>query len=149
MNRFHAASVLLVIALASALCVASAFSQPAGNPAEGVGEQPQAEQDTLTLRDPFWPIGWHPPNFDRNRRPDDDISGHLRWEEALRLLKITGLSRKPDGTYLAVLKGAGVVEKGDLVSVRHNLLVYRWRIADITSEGIMPERIDASRNYQR
>ena len=95
---------------------------------------------TLT-RDPFWPIGWEPPRLGRmtTNAPVKDVL--TKWDKARAILQVTGLSKSPDGKYLAILKGIGVVEEGDTVSVNYMGLNYKWKITSVTSKGIVPERI--------
>jgi hypothetical protein len=146
MNRLNAAAVCFLVGLAWALLQGEIRAQPdpAGQPPPTEGQDLQRPAGT-ELRDPFWPIGWRPPGFGNSAQPAQKLNGQVKWDEARRQLEITGLSKKPDGSYLAIIKGAGVVEKGDVVSVRCDSLVYRWRIVDITGEGIIPEQLTVSK----
>jgi hypothetical protein len=116
---------------------AAAAAAPGSPPAEA------PHDDVSRLRDPFWPVGWSPPKLGRVQpdAPPRDTSGLVRWADALATLRVIGLSRKADGSFLAVLKGVGVVEKGDTFSVTLDDLVYRWKVATITKDGIIPEKI--------
>jgi hypothetical protein len=102
-----------------------------------------AEQNPLP-RDPFWPVGWTPPKLGPvaagtpTSAPVKDIT---HWDDARKLIQVTGMSRTKDGKYLAILKGIGVAEEGDTVSITYMGLVYRWKIKSITSKGLVPERI--------
>jgi len=122
---------------------ASAGAAATNAPAAG-GAAP-AVTNFNALRDPFWPIGWRPPTFDRDRSGDEDRSGLIRWDEATRLLRVNGLSRKTGGGYVAFLTDIGVIEAGQTVSVQYRGLTYRWRIKRITAEGIVPQRIGVFR----
>ena len=96
---------------------------------------------TLT-RDPFWPVDWEPPQLGKvstNRPATNTVL--TEWDKARASLQVTGLSKGKDGKYLAVLKGIGVVEEGDTVSVNLVGLNYRWKIVSITVNGIVPERV--------
>lgn len=113
-------------------------------PTEAEGTNQVAAVDIMTLRDPFWPVGWRPPNF--GKADVADTGGEvLQWDAAGRLLSITGLSKKAGGGYLAIIKGAGVVEAGDTLAVRYQGLTYKWRIKKITNTGIIRERGSVSR----
>ena len=96
------------------------------------------------VRDPFWPTGWAPPSFGQIGINDDDHGALAKWAEARKLLQVTGLSRGPDGKYLAILKGIGVVQEGDTVPVNYGDLTYRWKIRSIGGDGIVPEKAGAS-----
>jgi len=101
--------------------------------------------DSERLRDPFWPIGWVPPEFgDNDAQAHRQVGGLRRWQDALRLIEIVGLSKKIDGTYIAMVKGIGVVEEGDVVSVDYEDFTYKWHVRKITSKGIVPERLGAT-----
>jgi len=107
-----------------------------------------ADTPVASLRDPFWPVGWTPPKPvaaapvphqapvapKQNRSP-------VRWEEARKLLKVTGLSKTTEGKAFAILKDVGVVEESDIVTVTLDGLVYKWRVTGVTEDGIVPEQI--------
>jgi len=94
------------------------------------------------LRDPFWPIGWRPADLGRVSKLDGtDQSGLIKWRQAARKLKLSGISKAKGGKFLAVLKGAGVIEEGDTISVNHNGLTYKWVVRSITAEGMVPEKV--------
>ena len=96
-----------------------------------------------TLRDPFWPIGWTPPKITVTDEGPVVVQPRapVRWNDARKRLQISGLSRMPDGRYLAILKGIGVVEEADVVAVTLVDFVYKWRITSITEKGFVPEQI--------
>jgi hypothetical protein len=101
------------------------------------------ELPTRLLRDPFWPVGWAPPNFGQIGIEEGDRNALAKWAEARKQLLVTGLSRGADGKFVAILKGIGVVQEGDTVSVNYGDLTYKWRLRSISSDGIDPERIGA------
>lgn len=138
MTRPSLAAMLILTTLLSteAFAVEPTPPAPSGDHA--------AAGDFNKLRDPFWPVGWKPPSLGRVAE-SEDLAAMSKWRAAERLLKVSGLSRKPDGTYLAILEKAGIVEKGDMVSVKYLGLTYKWRIKDITGEGMLPERISVDR----
>lgn len=109
-------------------------------------QTPPAEVDgsnsVLTLtRDPFWPVGWEPPVPGKVSANTTVENVPTKWDEARALLQLTGLSKSLNGKYLAILKGIGVVEEGETVSVHLKGLNYKWKITSITSKGIVPERM--------
>lgn len=101
----------------------------------------EASQVVTLTRDPFWPVGWEPPQMGPVTGDMPTKSLLTNWDEARALLQVTGLSKTRDGKYLAILKRIGVVEQGDTVSVNFRGLNYKWKIASVTSKGIVPERI--------
>ncbi|NQT92128.1 MAG: hypothetical protein HQ559_05150 [Lentisphaerae bacterium] len=115
--------------------------------AEGTSTNAPAAPDTSfeVRRDPFWPVGWVPPDFGMS---DDAAAPKLqpasRWKQALRLLKVTGITEGTD-EYIAVIKGIGVVEEGDVIAVNYQGLIYKWIVRSINGKGIVPERLSISR----
>lgn len=93
-----------------------------------------------TLRDPFWPIGWTPPEQASATLVAKATVGQYRWKQALATFELTGLSKKVDGTYVAVLRGVGVVEPGDTIKTVYEGFEYGWQIQEITKKGIEPVR---------
>lgn len=108
----------------------------------GVDEAASQTLPTDGLRDPFWPVGWMPqPVADKGAVTGPQPKSPIRWEDAAELLRISGLSAKPDGSYLAIIKGVGVVEENDIISVNFSGLSYRWKVIAISNTGIKTERI--------
>jgi hypothetical protein len=99
--------------------------------------------DIMTLRDPFWPSGWRPPNFGK-KKTAAEITSPIKWHEAASLLRIAGLTKKPNGNYIAIIKGYGLIEKGDTLTVNYQGLIYTWKITNITSKGIERKKISVS-----
>ena len=99
-----------------------------------------AEVQLSMLRDPFWPVGWTPPNYGRikSKQADDDLT---KWEMARKHLEITALSAKVGGGFVAIIKNVGVIEEGDPLSVTYEGLVYKWKVTSITGKGIVTERV--------
>jgi hypothetical protein len=93
------------------------------------------------LRDPFWPVGWEPPPTEPVKGKTVQKADLIKWDEARKSIHVTGLSKDSRGKFIAIIKGIGVVEPGDTISVRHSGLVYKWKVSDITTKGIVPEQI--------
>jgi len=135
---------LLAFSGARAFAAEAPRAEPAAPAAEPTApaEAVSAVSESESLRDPFWPVGWKPapvvaePDRPQVVRPVRVIA----WDEAAKKLKLSGIS-KSAGVYLAVLQGIGVVEKGDVISIEHGELTYRWIVRSITSKGIVPERL--------
>jgi hypothetical protein len=107
-------------------------------------QSPQPLEDLY--RDPFWPVGWRPPEADSPSEGESPAEEEtpIKWDEALDKLRVIGISETLDGTYLAVIKGIGLVEAGETVAIEHDGLVYRWRIRRISKRGIAPEQLDVT-----
>ncbi len=110
-------------------------------------EKAVAKNDAVIsdLRDPFWPIGWEPQPEQPNepvQKPVQPRSAVVNWEGAMAKIKISGISETFEpGVYIAIVKGYGVVEKGEILTIRFDGMAYQVLIKDITSEGVVPERL--------
>jgi hypothetical protein len=118
----------------AATAAAAAPSSPAPAAAEAAGPLP---------RDPFWPVGWQPPDFGRAKEaePEKEKSSLIKWTEAAKLLKVRGITRSGK-RFFAVVSGMGVVEAGDVITVDLEGLTYRWTVAEITEKGLAPRKLD-------
>ncbi|MCK5529338.1 MAG: hypothetical protein KAI74_06610 [Kiritimatiellae bacterium] len=131
-----------------------------------------AETDIMTIRDPFWTPGWKPPNFGKKKseiaaeakaKADaealalslatdltetntglEKVESPTQWNKAGRILKISGLTQTPNGSYIAVIKGYGLVKEGDDIAVKYKGLTYKWRITKVTKQGISRKRLTVS-----
>jgi hypothetical protein len=94
-----------------------------------------------TLRDPFWPVGFHPEAkaSKEARAHESRIRESVLWPK----LKLSAISRTTQGSFIAIVDGIGIVEAGDIVSMRRKGLIYRWRINKVSSKGISRTRLDA------
>lgn len=135
---------LWATACTSALLASLALADSPADPAAGAGQTNAAPPAVSEPRDPFWPVGWEPPKVGlaaADTSPVQAPKPPTQWDEARKLLQVTGLSRRvTDGKYFAIVKGIGVVEEGDSVTVIHNGQMYKWKIKSISSKGIVPER---------
>lgn len=110
-------------------------------------------------RDPFWPVGYVP----KKRVTQPQGGGGMQkgsavvevapepvrlpaWDEARKRLDIRGISliheknsRTPK--YLAMIAGK-LFETGNMVSVKYDDRLYRWRVKDITTEGVSLQKVD-------
>ena len=118
---------------------------------------------TAVRRDPFWPVGFVPKRTDKalpaagKGSPTAGNPGGtasqpapkaVDWEEALRHLDIRGISRvardRTSGreAYFAVVNGR-IVEEGDTVASSWEGRVYRWRVGQITPNGVQLSKLDS------
>jgi hypothetical protein len=136
--------ILGVLALGSAVMAETADSTVEPAAVDTVLE----EKDVL--RDPFWPVGYAPappepevPEEEEKEETEEDLPPvePEKWP----VLKIRGLSKDGKGNHLAILDKIGIVEEGDIVSFKHDNLVYRWQVKKITDKGVSQERLGVQR----
>ncbi len=94
-------------------------------------------------RDPFWPVGYRPaPELVRAAEAAVTVVPvQSRWQEARKRLKIQGLTHG-NLRFMAVINGR-MVETGDRVGVEMDGVRYRWRVQEITHQGVTLENVDA------
>lgn len=80
-------------------------------------------------RDPFWPVGYNPVESSHDQEPDIP---QLEWPP----LPVRGRARAGDGSFRALIQGAGVVETGETVSLFSQGHWFHWRIDAITPEEV-------------
>jgi hypothetical protein len=56
---------------------------------------------------------------------------------------VRAISRTTQGSFIAIVHGIGIVESGDIVSMRRKGLIYRWKINKVSRKGISRTRLDA------
>lgn len=112
-------------------------------PEQKKDDQPDSELPSHLIRDPFWPIGWAPKDWGKDVDEVKKIGGLRKWSSARKEILVTGVSQSR-GKYFAVIKGQGLKEIGDIISITHMGLVYRWKITDIKPTGIATEKLDVT-----
>ncbi|MEI6563273.1 MAG: hypothetical protein WCO42_03075 [bacterium] len=110
---------------------------------------------TPSQRDPFWPVGYAPkpvvrkPEMSPEKRsgetPPDIPRGPL-WDEARKKLDIRGISLIHDkmtgkSRYLAMVSRK-LIEEGNVISIKYDNLVYRWKVVGINEEGLSLQKLD-------
>ena len=140
--RERALFLLIMLLAQSAVCQENATPAPAAAPAP---VPPQVQ-----LRDPFWPVGYAPQKRDESvvattttnvtsQGPVAAVpAAGVIWPE----LKVKGLTRQADGTYLAIIEGAGVVEAGQIAKIKRDGMIFRWKITEINKKGIFKQKLD-------
>lgn len=99
----------------------------------------ETEDVLLTLRDPFWPVGYQPVSLEQQqaKAAEMEIATRAQWPELpLRAISHAGRQR-----FIAFIDKIGLVEAGDVVLMQEDGLVYRWRIESITEDGIVSTRL--------
>ena len=90
------------------------------------------------IRDPFWPVGFYPEWW---RQPAEktgsaeEVSAPDKWSEAMKQVKVSGMSRMGNSGFFAVVNGRTVTE-GDTVSVMMDGKTYRWTVTEIGEKGL-------------
>lgn len=93
------------------------------------------EWEQELLRDPFWPVGFFPPDWQRKA----DVLGQPAlgdeggWKAASAKLRVSGTSRLGDRT-AAIINGE-MRKTGDQVQVLHEGKTYQWEIIGIGADG--------------
>jgi len=124
-------------------------------PADGL--QGAGGLDTPKQRDPFWPVGYVPKKEPKIKEKgtgktsipvvaSPESTRNPAWDEARRKMDIRGISLIHDKNsktlkYLAMVAGK-LVEAGDVVTVKYDGYVYRWRVAGISEEGVSLRKLD-------
>ncbi len=121
----------------SAEAHASAPTETAATP-----EAPAAPADPLagwvSSRNPFLPIGYEAPlavSDETLRRLQ--LQARATWPK----FSYTPPTRLPSGDMVTIVKGYGIAEKGTIVRVERDGLLYRWKITDVTPKGIQATRL--------
>lgn len=121
----------------TAACIASAAVASAG-------EMDLQVERLIKLRDPFWPVGHQriSESEQMERTKIADLKSRINWPA----LPLRGVTHAGGRKFIAVIEGAGLVEAGDIVTIRNNALTYRWRIDKVTPEGVVSTRLDVTEN---
>lgn len=136
-----------VCALLLTACL-SVFAQENSSMTTGAAHSKPAPADSLNapvlqvsekwaqepLRDPFWPVGYFPPDWQQKTsfqgEPDLDGSG---WKTASGKIRISGTSLL-DGRAAAIINGE-LKRIGEQIDVLHEGKTYQWQIVGIDAEG--------------
>ncbi|OGV68426.1 MAG: hypothetical protein A2283_19400 [Lentisphaerae bacterium RIFOXYA12_FULL_48_11] len=145
----------LVVMLQTAICQEP--KAPARNAPAAVTEPQGQLASEKTARDPFWPIGYWPQKKDESGNIISTAPGMpaiqtpgktnvvvapkeivISWPE----LKVKGLTRQGDGTYIAIIDGVGIVEKGQIIQIQRDGFIFKYKISDINQKGILQQKLD-------
>lgn len=121
------------------LTAPSAVTAPAGKfiPLSAPKKEAAGKPEQELLRDPFWSVGFFPPNWQRKTEAQGQLEqgeagGWTAAAEALKKL-ISGTSRLGDRT-AAVING-GLKSVGDPIEVLYDGKMYQWEIIGIDANG--------------
>ena len=97
------------------------------------------------LRDPFWPVGFFPENWQADE-PDENAPSPTSgsdWDAPAAQIRVTGTSRMDDKT-VAIING-DLKEVGDSVEVSYGGRIYQWKLKEINASGkVRLERVSIS-----
>ncbi len=98
------------------------------------GKESTEELDQELLRDPFWPVGFFPKDWQNKAltlgSPDMGASG---WKLALAKIRVSGTSRL-GGKTAAIINGE-LKSVGEQIETLHEGKTYQWEIVEITADG--------------
>ena len=135
---------MTVAVLAGVLCGMPAYTSPAQD-AESAEDARLRQMNSLDavekrdIRDPFWPVGFYPEWWRQPAAKDGSSDGAEvrpdQWAEAMKQVKVSGMSRMGNSGFFAVVNGRTVTE-GDTVSVMLDGKTYRWAVTEIGEKGL-------------
>ena len=115
-------------------------SAPAGVPAPAAKAvpatpaKPEPELEQELLRDPFWPIGYFPKDWNQKKSAGGSAEvPESLWQAAKRGLRISGTSNL-GGKTAAIINGE-LKAAGDQVEVMYEGKTYQWQIIGIDAKG--------------
>jgi len=84
------------------------------------------------LRDPFWTVGYFPPQWGEERLPKRAVSAS-EWRIPTSQLEVSGVSRMGDRVMAIVNNDLKKV--GDVVEIAYLGKVFQWKVSDIQADG--------------
>ena len=88
------------------------------------------------LRDPFWPVGFFPDNWQQMNELDEEAPSQTSgsdWDAPAAQIRVTGTSRLDNKT-VAIING-DLKEVGDFIEVSYNGRIYQWKLKEINASG--------------
>lgn len=130
---------IVLITAASLLGGARAGAQPPPEPPRQIAVNSETFRQ---LRDPFWPAGYRAASESEQltRSKIAEIKSRINWPA----LPLRGVTHAGGKTFIAVIEGVGLVEAGDIVAIAQDSLIYRWRIDNVTANGVKSTRLDVT-----
>ena len=137
MKLSHTYRAMLLILLSTGTVTRATPSDEPVPEQEAPAAPPTSE--AAQKRDPFWPVGYTP--IAERPEPINEELARVQEQTHWPELELTGHSRTGKNTYMAIIKGIGIVDSGDIVSMEKDGLVYSWRINAVTAKGISRTRL--------
>lgn len=97
------------------------------------------------LRDPFWPVGYFPENWQAENPAEKQpaSTSGSDWDGPSAQIAVTGTSRMGDKA-VAIING-DLKEEGDLIEISHGGRIYQWKLKKINASGTVDvERVGIS-----
>lgn len=109
------------------LCVATGYANTDVN----------REFSLRPLRDPFWPVGYFPENWQKNTPENDKPTPTFGsdWDMPTSMIRVTGTSRLGDKG-VAIING-DLKEVGDFVEISYSGRIYQWKLKKINARGMI------------
>jgi hypothetical protein len=109
-------------------------------PASGTAPR---RNESASIRDPFWPIGYAPvvAGIPQKRTATTAVAAPPKvveppkWDEALKSLEVKGIMKTASGAYVAVVNGQ-VASEQEIISKNFLGKTYSWKISSISKAGI-------------
>lgn len=114
---------------------------PNGGPDEEAHRPAEGQQTWDGPRDPFWPVGFRPAPPAAGDTGQDAPETDFDWPE----LVLRGITGSEEGRLLAMIEGVGIVEAGDVASLRKGDTIFTWEILEVKSDSITSRRLRARR----
>ncbi len=85
------------------------------------------------LRDPFWTVGYFPPQWGVEHKPKMQSTSASEWRIPMSQIEVSGVSRMGDRV-MAIING-DLKEVGDLVEIFYLGKIFQWKVSGIQTDG--------------
>lgn len=147
-------SLRIAAIIAFVLCLAQALY--AQSTSLGSSSSSAATGQPTIARDPFWPIGYRPKTKEpvavpvptptqltRTPTPIVPAVPVVKREPHWPELRLSGIVKNAQGGYIAMVEPFGMVQLGQILELKRDGFVYRWKVSAITEKGATCSRLDA------
>jgi hypothetical protein len=97
------------------------------------------------LRDPFWPVGYFPENWQAEGPAEEapSLTSGSDWDAPAAQISVSATSRMGDKA-VAIING-DLKEEGDLIGVSYGGRIYQWKLKTVHASGTVSiERVGIS-----
>ena len=84
------------------------------------------------LRDPFWTVGYYPPQWGVELLPQKAVSAS-EWRIPTSQLEVSGVSRM--GSRVMAIVNNELKKAGDVVEVSYLGKIFQWKVGEIQADG--------------
>jgi len=87
------------------------------------------------LRDPFWPVGYFPENWQTESSEEEmhSVTSGPDWNAPASQISVSATSRMGDKA-VAIING-DLKEEGDFIEISYGGRIYQWKLKTIHSSG--------------